>query len=90
MLEARTEAEPWWVLLIGLLPPACSACFLIQPRTTYPGVALPKMSWAFLYHLLIKNMHLPQKKRRKEKENVLPIGKLIEAFFKLISFFQIT
>lgn len=24
-------------LLTGLLPPACSVCFLLYPRTTYPG-----------------------------------------------------
>jgi hypothetical protein len=38
------------------------------------------MSWALLFHPLIKKMH-PLKKRRKEKENALPIGNLIEAFF---------
>jgi hypothetical protein len=28
----------------GLLPLACSTCFLIEPRTTSPGVAPPTMS----------------------------------------------
>jgi hypothetical protein len=29
------------MLLTGLLPLACSACFLIEPRTTSPGMAPP-------------------------------------------------
>ena len=32
-----------------LTPMACSACFLIEPRTTAPEVALPIMGWA--YHI---------------------------------------
>jgi hypothetical protein len=32
------------VLLTGLLPMACSACFLMQPRTTWPGTA--PVAWA--------------------------------------------
>jgi hypothetical protein len=35
-----------WVLLTGLLPLACSACFLIEPRITSSGKA-PTMGWAF-------------------------------------------
>ena len=31
--------RPGRVLLTGLLPLACSACFLIEPRTTSPGMA---------------------------------------------------
>jgi hypothetical protein len=31
------------VLLIGLLAVARSACFLTEPRTTSPGMALPKL-----------------------------------------------
>jgi hypothetical protein len=31
------------MLLIGLLPLACSACFLIEPKTTSPGVEPPTM-----------------------------------------------
>jgi hypothetical protein len=30
--------------LTGLLPLACSACFLIEPRTTSPGMVPPQ--WA--------------------------------------------
>jgi hypothetical protein len=29
------------MLLTGLLPLACSACFLTEPRTTSPGMAPP-------------------------------------------------
>jgi hypothetical protein len=29
------------MFLTGLLPLACSACFLIEPRTTSPGMAPP-------------------------------------------------
>jgi hypothetical protein len=35
--------RPWGMLLTGLLPLACSACFLIESRTTSPGMAPPKM-----------------------------------------------
>jgi hypothetical protein len=31
------------MLLTDLLPMACSACFLIEPRTTNPGMAPPTM-----------------------------------------------
>jgi hypothetical protein len=37
---------PWKVLFTGLLPLACSACFLIEPKTTSPGMAPHTMSWA--------------------------------------------
>ena len=42
-LEAGTEAEA----MEGscLFPMACSACFLIEPRTTSSRVALPIMGW---------------------------------------------
>jgi hypothetical protein len=30
-----------WRDVTGLLPLACSACFLKEPRTTSPGMALP-------------------------------------------------
>jgi hypothetical protein len=33
------------VLLTGVFLMACSACFLIEPRTTSPGMAPPTMSW---------------------------------------------
>lgn len=34
------------VLLIGLLSVASLSCFLIERRTTSPGMALPIMGWA--------------------------------------------
>ena len=41
----------WWrshgtTMLTGLLPMACSVCFLIEPRTTSPGMAPLTMGWA--------------------------------------------
>ena len=54
----RTDQEPggrsWFrgqerVLLSGLLLMAWSPCFLIQPRTSSPGVAPPTMGWALLH-----------------------------------------
>jgi hypothetical protein len=33
----------WRALLTGLLPLPCSACFLIEPRTTSPRMAPPTM-----------------------------------------------
>ena len=44
------------VLLTGLLPMACSACFLVEPRTTSPGMALPTMGWALPHWWLIVKM----------------------------------
>jgi hypothetical protein len=35
---------------------ACSAWFLIQPRTTCLGIAPTTMSWALLYQSLVKKM----------------------------------
>jgi hypothetical protein len=32
---------------------ACSACSLIEPRATIPGMAPPTMGWAFPHQLLI-------------------------------------
>ena len=44
----------WWgherVLLIGLLPIACSAWFLIDPRSTWTGMAPPTMGWVLPIH----------------------------------------
>jgi hypothetical protein len=42
------------VLLTGLLPLACSACFLIEPRTTSLGMAPPTMGPPTLDHQLRK------------------------------------
>ena len=44
------------VLLTGLIPMACSACFLIEPRTTSPGMTPPTMGWALSHWSLIKKM----------------------------------
>jgi hypothetical protein len=44
------------VLLTGLLPTACSVCFLIERRTTSPGMAPPTMGWALPHPSLIKKM----------------------------------
>ena len=41
------------VLLTSLIDRACSACFLIEPRTTNPGIALPTM-WSFPSNHLIR------------------------------------
>jgi hypothetical protein len=45
-LEAGADAEAGCegVLLTGLLPKVCSACSLIEPRTTSPGMAPPTMA----------------------------------------------
>jgi hypothetical protein len=48
---------------------ACSAYFLIESRTTNPGVALPMMSWALPYH--------PSRKHT----TCLPTGQLGEDIF---------
>jgi hypothetical protein len=45
--EAGADAEVMEEV-IGLLHLACSACFLREPRTTCPGMALPTMGWALL------------------------------------------
>ena len=43
---ADAEAMEGWMSLTGLLPLACSVCFLIEPRSTSPGMAPPTMGWA--------------------------------------------
>jgi hypothetical protein len=52
-LEVVTDAEA--IEECYLL--ACIACLLIAPRTTSPGVPLPTVSWALLYHSSINEMH---------------------------------
>jgi hypothetical protein len=54
--EQEMMQRPWRVLLTGLLPMACSACFVIKPRTTSTGVAPPTMGWALLNRWLIEKM----------------------------------
>lgn len=44
------------MLLTGLLPMACSACFLMESRTTNPGVAPPTMGWDLLHGSPFKKM----------------------------------
>jgi hypothetical protein len=48
--------RPWKGVTYWLLPMACSACFLIEPRTTDLVMALPVVGWALLYQPLIKDM----------------------------------
>jgi hypothetical protein len=55
-LEAGTEVATLKELCLALLLMACSDCFLIQPRTTCPEVAVPTVGWAFLYQSQIKKM----------------------------------
>ena len=43
-------------LLTDLLPMACSACFLIEPRTTSPGMAPPTRGWTCLHQSITKKM----------------------------------
>jgi hypothetical protein len=46
-LEAGADAEAMeGMLLTGLLSMTCSACFVIELKTTSPGIAPPKMGWA--------------------------------------------
>jgi hypothetical protein len=44
------------MLLTGLLPLACSICFLIEPKTTRAGMAPPTMAWALPTWSLIEKM----------------------------------
>jgi hypothetical protein len=44
------------MLLTGLLPLTCSACFLIELKTPSPGMAPPTMGWALPTWSLIEKM----------------------------------
>jgi len=44
------------MLLTGLLPLPCSACFLIEPRTTSPGTAPSTTSWVLPPWSLVEKM----------------------------------
>jgi len=44
------------MLLTGLLPLACSACSLIELKTTRPGTAAPTIGWTLPYQSLIEKM----------------------------------
>ena len=48
--------SPWRGAAYGLFPLACSACLLIEPRTTSPGVVSPTMCWTLSHPSLIKKM----------------------------------
>jgi hypothetical protein len=77
----------WRVLLTALLPMACSVCFLIQPRTTFPRVALSTEGWA-----LSCQSPIQKKKTTKKKKPVPqspPSGNLMEAFPQQRFFSQI-
>lgn len=39
-----------------ILVASCSACLLIQPRITSPGIAMPTVGWALSHQPLIKKM----------------------------------
>jgi hypothetical protein len=39
--------RPWRGATTGSIPLACSACFLIEPRNTSPGMAPPTIDWTF-------------------------------------------
>jgi hypothetical protein len=41
---ADAEAMDGWMFLTGLLPLACSVCFLIEPKTTSPEMISPTKS----------------------------------------------
>jgi hypothetical protein len=47
-LRQELMQRPWRVLLTGLLPLACSGCFLIERRATSPGMAPPATGWTLL------------------------------------------
>lgn len=48
------------VSLIGLLPITCSVCFLIETRSTSPGLVPPTMGWTLPHQSLIKKMFYPK------------------------------
>ena len=54
-LDAGAEVGHAQVLLIGLLFVACSACFLIEPRTIGTGMASP-IIWDLPHQSLIRKM----------------------------------
>jgi hypothetical protein len=54
--EAAADTEAKEGAAYCLLPMACSTCFLIEPRTTCPGMSPPTMGWALLHQSLIKKM----------------------------------
>lgn len=65
--DRHSSRDRWAVLFMASLSLACSVCFLIPPRTTCPGVALPTVCWAFPHQLLTK-----------KKPTDLPAGQSVE------------
>jgi hypothetical protein len=51
-LKAGTDAKAIDILLTRFLSVPCSACFLIESRTTFPRVASPTTGWALPHQLL--------------------------------------
>lgn len=45
-------------LFSGLLPAACLACLLAEPRTTCLGVASPMSGWTLSHQSLTKTVHI--------------------------------
>lgn len=71
-----TQRQEWCriyggMLFTDLLPLACSVCFLIESRTTSPGVVPPTVDWT-----------LSHQSPRKCPTS-LPAGNLMEAFLQL-------
>ena len=59
--SSRSGSRMWYrghggMSLTGLLPLACSACFLIEPRFTSPGMTPPTMGWALSTWSLVEKM----------------------------------
>jgi len=59
--SSRSGSRSWCrghggMLLTGLLPLACSACSLIEPKTTSPGMAPPTRGWVLHPWSLIEKM----------------------------------
>jgi hypothetical protein len=55
-MEEELMQRAWKVMLNDLVLIACSACFLIEPRTTSSGMAIPTMGWALPCQSLVKKM----------------------------------
>lgn len=55
-VRAGTEAETMEECFTGFLSVAHSACFLIEPRATCLGVALPTVDWSLQCQSLVKKV----------------------------------
>lgn len=57
-MEAGADTEAVDKCLItGLLLLACSVCFLIEPRTSIPGITLHTAGWALPHQSLIRKLY---------------------------------